>query len=166
MVEIRTETPENIAAIYSVHEACFPEHTEARLVDALRSGGHLLVSLVAWDGDDIVGHIAFSPVTADNGATGAGLAPVSVIEAYRRQGIAARLIEAGLSACRDSGYGWVVVLGEPDYYRRFSFAPAAEFGLCDEYGGGPAFQVLELVDGSAPRGAGLIRYGPEFASLA
>ncbi len=63
----------------------------------------------------------------------------------------------------EAGYGWVVVLGEPGYYRRFGFVPAAQFGLQDEYGGGCAFQVLQLIGGSLPRNAGLVRYGPEFA---
>jgi hypothetical protein len=36
------------------------------------------VSLVAEVGGTVVGHIAFSPVTAMSGAVGAGLAPVAV----------------------------------------------------------------------------------------
>jgi predicted N-acetyltransferase YhbS len=57
------------------------------------------------------------------------------------------------------------VLGEPEYYGRFGFSPAGQCGLFDEYGGGPAFQVIELVAGELPRGAGLVEYGEEFASL-
>ena len=34
-----------------------------------------------------------------------------------------------------------------------------------EYHGGPAFQCLELIPGTLPTGAGLVRYAPEFASL-
>jgi putative acetyltransferase len=97
--------------------------------------------------------------------SGVGLAPVAVAESYRRQGIAAALIRDGLDACRRLGFGWVVVLGEPDYYERFGFRPAAEFGLVDEYGGGPAFAVVELIAGAAPQQAGLVRYAPEFADL-
>ena len=75
------------------------------------------------------------------------------------------LIRAGLSACSEAEWGWVVVLGEPEFYARLGFVPAADFGLVDEYGGGRAFQALELVEGALPRGTGLVRYGPEFASL-
>ena len=71
-----------------------------------------------------------------------------------------------VNACRATGFGWVVVLGEPAHYRRFGFRTAAEFGLADEYGGGLAFQALELIAGALPRGAGLVRYAPEFALLA
>jgi putative acetyltransferase len=59
----------------------------------------------------------------------------------------------------------VVVLGGPAYYRRFGFTAAAGWGLADEYGGGDAFQVLEIRAGAIPRGAGLVRYAPEFAAL-
>jgi hypothetical protein len=62
-------------------------------------------------------------------------------------------------------FGWAVVLGDPGYYSRFGFVAARRFGLVDEYGGDDAFQVAELADGSVPVGAGLVRYGPEFASL-
>jgi putative acetyltransferase len=80
--------------------------------------------------------------------------------------MAESLIRAGLDACRERGFGWVVVLGEPQFYSRFGFRPAAEFGLWDEYGGGDAFQALELATGALPVNAGLVRYAPEFASLA
>ena len=70
-----------------------------------------------------------------------------------------------MAACRAAGFGWAVVMGEPAYYARFGFRPASGFGLCDEYGGGSAFQVIELLPGALPSGAGLVRYAPEFASL-
>ncbi len=122
-------------------------------------------SLVAEIDGLIVGHIAFSHVTAGDSLPGAGLAPIAVAATHRRQGIAADLVRAGLNACRAAGLGWAVVLGEPAYYSRFGFRPAPAFGLADEYGGGEAFQVLELIAGALPAGAGLVRYAPEFASL-
>jgi putative acetyltransferase len=165
MATIRPERPDDVRAIHDVHVASFPMDVEARLVDALRAAGRLSVSLVAEAGEKVVGHVGFSPVTAANGAIGAGLAPVAVMADHQRQGIAADLIRAGLAACRDAGFRWAVVLGEPSYYARFGFRPAAEFGLSDEYGGGPAFQALELVAGQMPAGAGLVRYAPEFAAV-
>jgi putative acetyltransferase len=165
MVAVHPERPGDVAAIHAVHAASFPTDLEARLVDLLRTAGHLRVSLVAEVGGAVVGHIAFSPVTAASGAAGAGLAPVAVAEPHRRQGIAAELVRVGLEACRAAGLGWAVVMGEPAYYSRFGFRPAAEFGLADEYGGGPAFQALELVPGALPVGAGLVRYAREFAAV-
>jgi putative acetyltransferase len=166
MALIRCEAADDQATIFAVHAACFPSDAEARLVDQLRAARRLDVSLVAETDGAIVGHVAFSPVTTANGAMGTGLAPVGVLAEYRQRGIAAELIRAGLDACRAAGFGWAVVLGEPEYYGRFGFRPAAEFGLSDEYGGGPAFQALELTPGGLPRGAGLVRYAPEFAMFA
>jgi putative acetyltransferase len=154
-----------VAAIHGVHTASFPTDLESRLVDLLRGADRLPVSLVAEVDGAVVGHIALSPVTAASGAVGVGLAPVAVTEPHRRRGIAAALVRAGLEACRADGFGWAVVMGEPAYYSRFGFRPAAEFGLSDEYGGGQAFQAIELVPGALPVGAGLVRYAPEFAAV-
>lgn len=168
MVAIRPEQPDDISVIHAVHAACFPTDAEARLVDVLREAGRLCVSTVAVVKGEVVGHVAFSPVTLQgeaDGGTGVGLAPIAVNEAFRCQGIAASLVREGLGACRAAGYGWAVVLGDPHYYARFGFHPATSFGLYDEYGGGDAFQAMELVANSIPRNAGLVRYAPEFVMV-
>jgi putative acetyltransferase len=165
MTLIRPELPSDVGAIRAVDVACFPTDAEARLVDLLRGSGSLSVSLVAELDGEIVGHVTFSPVASGTGDTGAGLAPLAVLAPHRRRGVGAELVTSGIEACRAAGIGWVVVLGEPGYYARFGFTPGSDAGLVDEYGGGPAFQALELRGGALPRGAGLVRYAPEFASL-
>lgn len=165
MTTIRPERPGDEPAIRNVLVDAFPTDVEGRLVELLREAGHLPVSLVAEDDGAIVGHVGFSPVTTGAGAIGAGLAPLAVRGSHQRRGIGGMLIASGLSACRDAGFGWVVVLGEPHYYGRFGFRPAPGVGLADEYGGGDAFQVVELTPGALPVGAGLVRYAEEFASL-
>jgi len=165
MVKIRNEHVGEAAAIHAVHSVCFSGDGEAQLVDLLRAAGRLSVSLVAESDGAIVGHVGFSPVTVASGSTGAGLAPLAVLASHRRQGIGAMLVRAGLVACRDRGLGWVVVLGEPAYYSRFGFQSGPSWGLSDEYGGGDAFQAIELIEGALPTGAGLVRYSQEFASL-
>ena len=117
-------------------------------------------------GGTVVGHVAFSPVTAGAGASGLGLAPLAVLPEHRRGGVGAELVTRGLEVCASLGYGWVVVLGAPGYYSRFGFGAARALGLSDEYGGGTAFQAIELPAGSLPAGAGLVRYGPEFEAVA
>src|SRR4051812_37573271 len=99
------------------------------------------------------------------GQVGVGLGTIAVVESHRRRGIGGRLIVAGLEACRAGGFGWAVVLGDPAFYGRFSFLPAASVGLSDEYGGGAAFQAIELSPGALPRDAGLVHYAPEFAGV-
>jgi putative acetyltransferase len=163
---VRFERPEDRPAIHRVHLESFPSPAEARLVDALRASGRLRISLVALDGPQIVGHVGFSPVTLAGAVDGLGLAPLAVLLSHRRHGLAAELIQTGLAACEQAGAGFVVVLGEPDYYARFGFRPASRWRLHDEFGGGDAFQALELRREAIPPGAGLVRFAPEFASFA
>jgi putative acetyltransferase len=69
----------------------------------------------------------------------------------------------GLAKCRRLGVGFVVVLGDPAYYSRFGFQPAARWNLSDEFEGGDAFQAIELMPGAIPIGGGLVKYAPEFS---
>jgi putative acetyltransferase len=161
---IEVERAADHAGIRAVHSASFPTPAEARLVDALRASGRLTISLVAHADNAVVGHVAFSPVSiGDIREAGLGLGPVAVLSPWRRRGVAAALIERGLWTCSQLGVGFVVVLGEPHYYRRFGFRRASTRGLKDEYGGGDAFQALELRPGAIPPGGGRVSYAPEFA---
>jgi len=163
-LNIRMESAYDVPAIHAVHVASFPTSLEADLVDLLRDAGRLHVSLVAELAGEVVGHVAFSPVYLGGMNEGVGLAPVAVRSDYRRRGIADRLICAGLVECDNHGDGFVVVLGDPAYYARFGFRPASSWALEDEYGGGDAFQAIELRPGSIPDGGGLVRYAPELAA--
>lgn len=163
---VRPERPTDRGAVDIVHLASFPTSGEATLVARLRASGSLSVSLVAVVDDAIVGHVAFSPVTLEGStARGAGLGPVAVVAAHRCRGVAAALIEGGLAACRASGFDFAVVLGDPAYYGRFGFEPAARRRLLDEYRGGDAFQALELRSGSITEAGGLVRYAAAFSEL-
>lgn len=162
MLVVRPELPADADAIHAVVASAFPTDAEARLVEALREAGRLTVSLVAEDNGDVVGHVAFSPVTVDGVGGGVGLAPLAVVPERRGEGVGGRLVREGLAAARRAGAAFAVVLGEPGYYSRFGFEPAARHGLSDEYGGGDAFQVVTF--GGAP-GRGLVKYAPEFAAF-
>jgi putative acetyltransferase len=160
--------PADLAAVRRVHEAAFPTPAEARLVDQLRAQGRALVSLVAEQAGEVVGHILFSPIEVEGVSLlrlAVGLAPVAVLPSCQRQGVGSRLVRDGLEACRGLGCGFVVVLGEPGYYGRFGFGRASRWGLRNEYGADDAFQVIELVPGSIPSSGGLVKYAPEFAEL-
>ena len=162
---VRRERPADVSAIRGLHEEAFPTPAEARLVDVLRGSGRLVVSLVAEESREIVGHVALSPVSAGASSEGLGLAPLAVARGCRRRGVGSALVRGGLDAGSRAGFGFVVVLGEPAYYGRFGFAAASGWGLLVDYGGGPAFQALELRPGGIPRGSGLVRYGEEFSLL-
>jgi putative acetyltransferase len=166
VLEIRTERPDDARAIRDVNERAFGGPAEAVLVDKLRAANKAVVSLVAQHGDQVVGHILFSPVTvahAPESFRGAGLAPMSVLPEYQNQGIGSRLVREGLVACRAAGFDIVVVLGHVSFYPRFGFVPAARRGLENEYDASDAFMVLELRDGALNSISGLVKYAAEFA---
>jgi putative acetyltransferase len=161
-VVIRPERPGDRDAIFAVHRAAFGQEAEAALVDRLRADGDLVLSLVAMDGEDLVGHVAFSRLAVQAGRA-AALAPVGVVPARRRQGIAAALIREGLARLTEDGQDLVLVLGEPAYYGRFGFTAEAATPLETPYAG-PYQQALALTE----RGRGMagdIRYAAAFAEL-
>jgi putative acetyltransferase len=80
----------------------------------------------------------------------------------QRQGIGSRLVRAGLVACQQAGYDAVVVLGHVDYYPRFGFTRAEDYGLESEYDAGDAFMALELHPLALAGISGLVRFEPEF----
>jgi putative acetyltransferase len=165
MIEIRVERPGDVTAIRDINERAFGSSAEARLVDQLRAANKAVISLVAQHGNQVVGHILFSPVTvttAPESFRGVGLAPMSVLPDFQNQGIGSRLIRAGLSACQTAGYDVVVVLGHVGYYPRFGFAKAMDYGLENEYDASDAFMVLELRQGTLERIRGLVKFAPEF----
>jgi putative acetyltransferase len=165
VIEIRPETPDDIAAIRDVNERAFGAPAEAHLVDRLRAANKAVVSLVAQRGGQIVGHILFSPISVTNAPPafrGLGLAPMSVLPEFQRAGIGSQLVRHGLAACQRAGCDIVVVLGHVQYYTRFGFSKAKDRGLENEYQVEDAFMVLELKAGVLRTIGGLVRFAPEF----
>lgn len=163
---IRTEQPEDLDAIYQVNTAAFGKPGEAKLVDLLREEGALTVSLVAELDGEVVGHIAFSPVTLDRqpeDAAAAGLGPMAVLPEVQRQGIGLRLIRAGLEACQDAGVEMVVVLGHPGYYPKAGFVSSTQFGItCKWKVPEEVFMVQALKAGALTQFGGVVQYHPAF----
>lgn len=166
---IRREQPGDEPAIFEVHRCEFPTDAEAKLVDRLRADGMASVSLVAFVDERIIGHVLLSPVTLTpspfEAPTGLGLAPVAVLPVHHRKGVGSQLIESGIAECRRMGIDYVVVLGEPEFYRRFGFAKASDRGLDNEYGAEEHFMVIERTQGVLDGVRGLVRYAPAFAEL-
>lgn len=152
---IRDEQLEDIPAITELTRAAFQNadhssHTEQFIVNALRKHGQLTISLVALENNQLVGHVAISPVSISSGETGwYGLGPISVLPAKQGQGIGALLMQAVLDRLQNLGGEGCVVLGDPQYYGRFGFKAFSELYLKDvppEY-----FQVIAF-NGSIPHG--------------
>ena len=167
-VTLRPERPTDVAAIRAVNERAFGQSDEAALVDAVRARGERSISLVAVDGERLVGHILFTPVTIqgpDRVCEAVGLAPMAVDPGHQRRGIGSRLVAQGLDRCREAGYRIAVVLGHPAYYPRFGFVPARRHGIRFELDvPDEAFMVTELAPGSLGGCTGVACYVKEFMS--
>ncbi len=162
-ITIRPEAPGDQGAIHEVTEQAFrpmpfSDGSEPRIIDQLRDDGDLTLSLVAEDTMQIVGHIAFSPVTITDAATGwYGLGPVAVRPELQRQDIGGRLIRRGIADMRERGASGIILIGSTDYYPHFGFKHEPQL----TYAGGPAeyFQCL-LLEGKLPKGE--VKYAPAF----
>src|SRR5438270_5207172 len=100
-ITIRPETASDHEVIRHVNRLAFGQDDEARLVDALREGGFVRVSLVAERAGRIVGHILFSdlPILTGDGTVAAlALAPMTVLPEVQRRGIGSALVMRGLEA--------------------------------------------------------------------
>jgi putative acetyltransferase len=130
-IVIQPEAPGDEEVIGEVTVAAFETlgvgpRTEQHIIAALRQAGALTVSLVAVlpeaDGQ-VVGHIAFSPVTISDGSPGwYGLGPVAVLPAFQRQGVGKALIREGLARLRAIGARGCCLVGHPEYYPKFGFS--------------------------------------------
>ena len=64
-VTIRSETTTDFYATREIHAAAFGNDAEADLVDQLREEGYARLSLVAMEGEQLVGHIHFNAIHID-----------------------------------------------------------------------------------------------------
>ena len=163
---IRPETAEDRFAIRAVHEAAFESTLEADIVDSVRDDCDTVLSLVAQQQGEIIGHILFSAVTVTGypGARFMGLGPMAVIPDEQRKGAGSALVKAGLEACRQSGVEALVVLGHPDFYPRFGFEPASRYGMTCQFDvPDEAFMVIALTSGALGGRAGKVVYHEAFS---
>jgi putative acetyltransferase len=165
---IRKEEYEDWPVVHALNASVFETAAEAKLVDALRRDAKPIISLVAAEGKEIVGHILFSPVSlVDHPELMImGLAPMAVAAHRQRRGIGSALVGAGLEHCKQLGAGAVVVLGHHDYYPRFGFVPATRYGLRSAYEvPEEAFMAVELRPGYLKDAGGMIEYHAAFGNL-
>lgn len=150
---VKPESTAHHDAVRRLHLDAFPTAVEAELVARLRADGDAVLSLVALDGDAVVGHVMLSRMAAPFAAL--ALAPLAV---------AARLVTEAVRRAGASGWDAVFVLGEPAYYGRFGFSAADATPFESRYSG-PNLMVLVLSGKGLPVKTGRVDYAPAFAML-
>ena len=169
---VRRETPEDFDAVAAVHEAAFGGPSHPALTNALRTGGYVdsALSLVAVTpaagegGSVVVGHVVCSRGRLGDRAA-QGLGPIGVLPAHQGGGVGSALMHAVLGAADALGEPFVVLLGNPSYYRRFGFVASTEHGIdAPDPTWGEYFQVrtLSAWDESDDTIGGPFTYPPPF----
>ena len=167
-VYIVEEGPEDISGIRLVNQLAFGENYEADVVALLRENCPSILSLVARQGDEVVGHILFSParIVQVEGwtVTGMGLGPLAVHPENQGKGIGSALCQVGMQNVASAGQPFVVVLGHPTYYPRFGFVKASTYGIRCAFKGVPddAFMICILDVDTMSGVTGTAYYRQEF----
>jgi len=132
LIEIRHEQKGDESSISKIIAVAFAgksysDGTEPGLVDELRKDNALTLSLVAIDGDTVVGQICFSEAGISSG-TGSWytLGPIAVLPTSQGQGIGRKLIESGLKELEEIGAWGCILVGDPGYYSNHGFKCSPE----------------------------------------
>jgi predicted N-acetyltransferase YhbS len=160
-IVIRLEEPQDYRAVEEVTKAAFsyPERIarsqigcplEHYMVHLLRkTDGIKELNFVAERNGAIVGHIIYSHayiLQPDNSKISVlNFGPLSVHPEHQRTGVGSALMRHSISQAKALGYGAILFFGRPEYYPRFGFVDAKEFGITTREGYNfPAFMAMEL----------------------
>jgi putative acetyltransferase len=134
-IEIRPAQPGDRAAILAVVDESFSDESRdageeldiVRQTWARRSGQQRIELVAVVDGA-VVGHVLAATGELD-GLAVAGVAPLCVLPARQRSGVGTALMGALFTEASRRGWPVLLLLGDPAYYGRFGFAPAAALGI-------------------------------------
>jgi predicted N-acetyltransferase YhbS len=96
------------------------------------------LDLIITDGEKITGHIictkakVIDPMNNENMVLCVG--PFSIMNEYQRKGYGSKLMEYCIEKSKYLGYSAMILFGNPDYYQRFGFKNAIEYGISTKEG--------------------------------
>ncbi len=131
---IREENDSYIADITAIHNQAFKGLVEGKIVENLRKNRNLIISLVCEIDDQIIGHIAYSPIYKQHKEViGIGLAPIAVLPSHQKMGVGSKLIEKGNQIAISKGFKKIFVLGGVNYYSKFGFELAKKYNYFSKF---------------------------------
>ena len=156
-IKIRQESASDSAKVLEVVRLAFGRRVESQLVEKFRQNPNYVpeLSLVAEYEGHVIGHILFFPIEVNVDGEALQtlvLAPLSVHPSYQRRSVGGELVKAGLAIVKRRGYPSVLVVGHPNYYPRFGFRRASEWGFHMKEADPPeAFMAIEFIEGGLKR---------------
>lgn len=165
--EIRLATLDDRDLILAVHRDAFGDEDGeaiAALVAEMLDDptARPIHSFVTEQAGELIAHVLFTAVRIEPSDVPAQiLAPLSVSPDHQRSGLGTKLVTEALTQLESKGVELVFVLGYPDYYSRFGFAPAGVQGFDAPYPILPknadAWMVKELQTGAIESNQGIVR---------
>ena len=129
MFKITQQTQADSQIIEELMTEAFGPNRYDRSVWVLRPGAPVAaLCLVGYDNDQAIGSLRFWEVML-NDETILLLGPLAVQPHVRGAGFGRQLVQGGMRRARLGQWRIVLVSGEPDYYPKFGFVPAAGYGL-------------------------------------
>jgi len=163
---IRQETKTDYRKIRELNDGAFGSTEESQLIDKLRTAGKALLSLVAEEDGDVVGHILFSRIQIEGpqNLPVVALAPMCVSSVHQKKGVGGALIQQGIRILKQRGEAAVFVVGHKRYYPKFGFSAQMAGQFQCEYAG-ESFLALELQPGWMEGKTGTVVYPEAFRRL-
>ncbi len=153
---IKAAWDSDLENVLRVESSAFGTKVESELVEKLLKDPTAapLISLLAHQNDMAIGHILMTSAGLDSVkplVSAMILGPLAVIPDKQKMGVGIALVRAAIDEAALRGIDLIFVLGHPNYYPRFGFAPAGRRGFDAPYPippkNAPAWMVKELRPG-------------------
>ena len=132
MFELSTPRPEDAGAIEVLLDQCFGADRQTKVSYRYRRDVAPIdgLSLVAREGERLVGSIRYWPIRVGHKRLPALLlGPLAIAPDRRGHGVGAALIRNTIDLAAWGRHRLVLLVGDPPYYARFGFRPAAPHGI-------------------------------------
>ena len=164
---IRKEEERDFVSIKMINDLAFCQSQEGNVINKVRESDTHALSMVAELDDKIVGHIFYSTAIIECNnemIIGMGLAPMSVLPEYQKQGIGKKLINESLKILKKEAVPFIIVLGHENYYPKFGFEIASKYGIKCQWDGVPdeAFMIMILDEAKMSNVKGVAKYRDEW----
>ena len=155
-IRIQKTNPKDYRITESITRETFwdlfkPGCNEHLVLHNLRNSNNYIANLdlVALSEKNIVGHIIISKANVldlqnmEHQVLCVG--PISVIQEFQKKGIGSKLLNETIAIAKELGYSAMLLFGHPNYYQRFGFVNAQNYGITTKEGMNfEPFMVLEL----------------------
>jgi predicted N-acetyltransferase YhbS len=158
-ISIRLETPKDFRETEAMVREAFwdvykPGCDEHLIIHNLRKSSSFIPGLdfVACHGDRVVGAVVCpkARIIGEGNQEFTVLSLiVGVLPSYQKKGVGSILMKRAIDEARSLGFKGIVIFGSPEYYRRFGFTNAKQYGIQTSEGENfDAFMALPLSEHS------------------